>query len=411
MVNISHALRQRLATTAVIFVVFCTTFASNGPSVLYVVYQQRDHFSSLVVTAIFSTYAIAVLATLLVIGQLSDVIGRRPMLIGGAALLIVSSAVFALARSAWWLFAARGLQGIATGTLVAAAGAALVELSAPQHRRRASLMNTVSFLTGAAAGSIAFGVMVQYLPSPTVLPFVVEMVLDGLALVGVIGLVTETVQERGARWRLQRPSVPPSMLWPFFLCAITMGLGWSLGGLYGSLSPTMTRQILHVSSHVVAGAVLFTFNLIGGLTQLAFSRRTPRASMFSGLLFGALGALLIQLAFSEHSAPIFFAATLLAGSGGGMAFVGSLALVNELAPPERRAEVLAAYNLVGYLALSVPIVAVGVLTSAIGLRPASLAFTGVLILGAAGVAVMLRRAPTVGGAAEAVAFEEIPVGS
>ena len=111
------------------------------------------------------------------------------------------------------------------------------------------------------------------------------------------------------------------------------------------------------------------------------------------------------------SSLIRLAATLLAGSGGGMAFVGSLALVNELAPPERRAEVLAAYNLVGYLALSVPIVAVGVLTSAIGLRPASLAFTGVLILGAAGVAVMLRRAPTVGGAAEAVAFEEIPVGS
>jgi MFS family permease len=376
-------MRNTLARISVVFVVFCTTFASNGPSVLYVVYQARDHFSSLVVTAIFSTYAVAVLATLLLVGRLSDVLGRRPVLIGGSVLLVASSLLFAIASSALWLFFARGLQGVATGTLIAAAGAALVELSPPQQRRNASLINTIAFLSGAASGSIAFGVMVQYLPSPTVLPFVLEMVLDSLAVLLVALACTETVKLTGEeRWRLQRPSVPRPMRRAFARCALTMGLGWSIGGLYGSLSPTMARQILHVSSHLVAGAILCLFNLIGGLAQLGASRRRPRSVMVTGLVLLALGATVIQLAFSARSAPFFFLATLFAGAGGGMCFVGSLAIVNELAPALRRAETLAAYNLVGYLALSVPIVSVGLLAQEIGLRKASLAFSTLLVLGA-----------------------------
>ncbi len=385
-------MRRRLAIASVLFVVFCTTFASNGPSVLYVVYQQQQHFSSLVVTAIFSTYALAVLVTLLVVGRLSDVVGRRPVLISGAALLVVSAVSSRPASSVGWLFAARGLQGVATGTLIAAAGASLVELSPPERRSRAALYNTVAFLMGAAAGALSFGLMVEYLPSPTVLPFVVEVVLDSAALLAVVVLVTETVATgTGARWRLQRPSVPRAILRPFVLSSLTMGLGWSLGGVYGALSPTMARQILHVSSHLVAGVILCTFNLVGGIAQLLSRRRSPRRSMLSGLFLVALGALVIQLAFAASSPWLFFLATLLAGAGGGMAFVGSLALVNELAPTSRRAETLAAYNLVGYLALSVPIISVGLLTNAIGLRAASLTFCVVLIAAAAAVAWPLRR--------------------
>jgi len=385
---------------AVLFVVFCTTFASNGPSILYVVYQGKYHFTSLTVTAIFSVYAVAVLATLLVVGRLSDVVGRRPLLLAGAALLVASALLFALARSALWLFAARALQGVATGTLIAAAGASLVELSPPRQRPRAALMNTVAFLTGAAAGSLAFGVMVQFLPSPTVLPYVLEIALDGGALLAVAVLVIETVTPgEHARWRLQRPSVPRAILRPFVVSSVTMGVGWSLGGVYGALSPTMTRQILHVSSHLVAGAVLCTFNLVGGVAQLLRRRHGARGSMLAGLALVALGAALIQLAFTARSSLLLFLATLFGGAGAGMAFVGSLALVNELAPAARRAEALAAYNLVGYLALSLPVIGVGLLTSALGLRTASLVFCCLLVAAAGLLALPLRR---VGVAAEAV---------
>lgn len=384
-------MRHRLAVLAVVAVVFCTTFASNGPSVLYVVYQRRDHFSSLVVTAIFATYALAVLATLLVVGRLSDVVGRRPVLIAGAALLVASAAVFALADSAAWLFAARGLQGVATGTLIAPAGAALVELAPPRHRARAALINTVSFLGGAASGSITFGLMVQYLPHPTALPFVIEGALDAVVLLAVALLVIETAPAIGtSSWRVERPSVPRDILGRFLLASSTMGIGWSLGGVYGALSPTMASQLLHLDSHVAAGAILCLFNLIGGLAQLASRRRTPRASMLGGLVLVALGAITIQLAFSVKAAALFFLATLLGGAGGGMAFVGSLALVNELSPRERRAETLAAYNLVGYLALSLPVIGVGLLTSALGLRRASFIFCVVLIIAVVVVGYGLR---------------------
>lgn len=107
-------------------------FASVVPSPLYHLYAVTWHFSPLTLTLIYATYAFGVLAALLLAGRVSDQIGRRPVLLAALGALMVAWLLFIAARSPAWLFAARGVQGLATGTALSAASAALLDL----HPRR-----------------------------------------------------------------------------------------------------------------------------------------------------------------------------------------------------------------------------------------------------------------------------------
>src|SRR3954451_16441527 len=131
-------------------------FASLTPSPLYRTYSVLWHFSSLALTLIYATYAFGVLATLLLAGGVSDRVGRRPVLLVALAGLGASTALFLLADSAAWLFAARGIQGLATGAALSAASAALLEF----HPRRNPAAVGVTNATAAAAG-LGLGVLVS----------------------------------------------------------------------------------------------------------------------------------------------------------------------------------------------------------------------------------------------------------
>src|SRR4051812_36966695 len=55
--------------------------ASSTPTPLYSIYAAEWHFSALSVTEVYAVYAIGVLLALLLTGGLSDLIGRRPVMI------------------------------------------------------------------------------------------------------------------------------------------------------------------------------------------------------------------------------------------------------------------------------------------------------------------------------------------
>jgi MFS family permease len=63
------------------------------PTPLYVIYQAQWHFSSGITTVIFASYAVGVLAALLLAGRSSDQVGRRPALAAALAFSAVSTVV------------------------------------------------------------------------------------------------------------------------------------------------------------------------------------------------------------------------------------------------------------------------------------------------------------------------------
>src|SRR6185436_16546492 len=80
------------AAIAAIFVTFAA--ASAAPSPLYVVYQHLWGFSAVTLTVIFAVYVAGLLASLLILGALSDHVGRRPVLAAAIALEAVSLLLF-----------------------------------------------------------------------------------------------------------------------------------------------------------------------------------------------------------------------------------------------------------------------------------------------------------------------------
>ncbi len=114
--------------------------ASSAPTPLYAIYQQRWGFSPITTTIVFGVYALAVLASLLTLGRVSDYVGRRPVLLAALTVQAASMVVFATAGGVGELMIARVIQGLATGAALGAIGAALLDID----RERGTLANALS---------------------------------------------------------------------------------------------------------------------------------------------------------------------------------------------------------------------------------------------------------------------------
>ncbi len=141
--------------------------ASSAPTPLYRLYQQLWQFSPVTLTLIFATYAFTLLGSLLIIGSLSDYIGRRPVIIAAISLQIISMSFFLFASDVSMLFIARGLQGIATGLAVSAIGAAILDFS----KLHGSLINSIAPMIGMAVGIFLTCSILQFSAHPLQLVF------------------------------------------------------------------------------------------------------------------------------------------------------------------------------------------------------------------------------------------------
>ena len=100
------------------------------PTPLYVLYQQRDHFSSFMITVIYAVYAVGVIGSLFLAGHLSDWIGRRFIFVSALLTTVLSAVVFIVAPSLTGLIIARIISGVAVGLSTATATSYMAELHA-----------------------------------------------------------------------------------------------------------------------------------------------------------------------------------------------------------------------------------------------------------------------------------------
>src|SRR4051794_12255463 len=142
-------------------VVACALFVllldGNLPTPLYGVYREELGFSATTLTVLFAVYALALVPSLLVFGQLSDRVGRRPVIVGGLALAALGLVLLAVAHSVAALLVARAVQGIALGAAVGTVPAALVELEPNGDHSRAATAAVLGQSGGSAAGPLLAG--------------------------------------------------------------------------------------------------------------------------------------------------------------------------------------------------------------------------------------------------------------
>jgi predicted MFS family arabinose efflux permease len=332
--------------------------SSSAPTPLYATYQAQWGFSDVTITVIFGVYAVAVLASLLVFGSLSDHVGRRPLLLGALVIQAGVMVLFASASGLPVLLAARVIQGLATGAALGAIGGGLVDL----HPGRGPVANATGAMAGTASGALGSALLVQLLPAPTELVYLTLMGVFLIQAAAVVLIAETSPRVPGAR-RALRPvlGVPRQVRSALAIAAPSLVAVWALAGFYGSLGPSLAGLVGHSHSTILGGASLFVLAASGSLTVLVFHRAEPRNFALAGSALIIAGVLTVLWSVSAHSIVGFFAGTAVAGAGFGGGFQGGLRTIVSLAGPTERAGIISVAYVISYLAMGLPAILAGVL--------------------------------------------------
>ncbi|MFI5966025.1 MFS transporter [Streptomyces asoensis] len=157
---------------------------------------------------IFDIYAFVLAGLLMTMGSLGDRIGRRRLLLIGAAAFGAASLIAAYADSAGTLIAARAVLGIGGATLMPSTMALIRTMfTDPGQRAKAIGLWSGVMTGGIALGSVMSGVLVEYFWWGSV--FLVN--LPAMVLLLVLGPVLLPESRDPAPGRFDWPSVPLSM--------------------------------------------------------------------------------------------------------------------------------------------------------------------------------------------------------
>ena len=351
-------------------VVVHTLWTSAAPAITYPLYAAAWHLTPTVTTAIFAVYPIAVVATLLLFGNLSDHIGRRAAMLYGLAASLLGVLCFALANEVAWLFVGRALMGIGVGLSASPAAAAMVEFSAPGQQQRANSVATAATCAGLALAVLAGGALIQYAPYPMHLNFWLLSVVIAAIFGATWLLPRHTRGDDGVRWRPSAITVPSSIRLVFTTCAVAVTAGYSLGAILLSVGASIARELIGSGNALVNGGALAVFALVSGVVAVLARPLPARINIMAGGISSTLGMGLLMLAASTHSLAVFLFA--LAGAGAAYSFLvlGGLTLINAHAPAHQRGATISAIYLIGYLLMGLLALSIGLIATAHGLERA-----------------------------------------
>ncbi|MGV3548432.1 MFS transporter [Rhizobium sp.] len=364
---------------------------ASAPSPFYPNLQQEIGFSAAMLTAIFAVYTVALLASLLVTGSLSDHIGRRPVISGGFALLAVSLVLFWHASSVSGLMIARILQGIAAGTLLSAISAAVVDLEPKSRPGSAAVWNAVIPMGGLAVGALVAGVMMDLTDMAEADVF---GALTGayILLAAVIWLIPETAPRHEGVWSSLKPriGVPTSARKAFWRSAPAVIAGWATGGLYLALGAPIVRAVFGAEDHVMQAMVIVLLCGAGGIACYVARGYSSRQVTLYGTTVLALGTAATLFAIAWPSLPVYLIALTIAGTGFGTCFYGVLRSIVPVVKPDERGELFAALFTLSYLAFGLPTVLAGIAVGLFGLTQTVLGYGAAIVVFSA-IAGLLRK--------------------
>ncbi|WP_433087637.1 MFS transporter [Dactylosporangium sp. CA-052675] len=352
------------------------------PTPLYGLYAERLGLTDLTVTVLFAAYGLGVVSCLILFGRLSDVLGRRPVLVAALGLSLLSTVLFLLPPALPVLLVARVVSGLSAGLASGVGTAAIVDLAAPGSRATAGALALAANTGGLALGTLFAGITADLVATPLRTPYAVHAALVAAAVPALVALTPA-----GSTPPAVTPagSTVPSMRGPgrpgrvrargaFLHAAVAGGTAFAVTGVLTAVSAIFLARSLRLPSHSLAGAVPGLVFATMALGQVMSRRLRPTVAMragCTGLVFAA-AVLAVALATATFPPLVLSAATL--GCSGGLCLSAGLAMTVQQVASDHRGAVSSAYFAVLYAMLAVPATGVGVLADRIGLRPAGLTF-------------------------------------
>ncbi|WP_192035664.1 MFS transporter [Halomonas sp. YLGW01] len=353
-----------------------TMLGTTLPTPMYPVYQARFDFSQLTITVIFAVYALGVMGALVATGRWSDQLGRRPMLGAGLLAAALSDVIFLSSDGLSSLLVGRFVSGVSAGIFTATATVAVMELAPAAWSRRAAFLATAVNMGGLGLGPIIAGLLVEYLPWPLRLAYGMHLALAALAALAILKAPETVTRPVRPRLTLQRLQVPEAVRAIFLPAAIAGFAGFALLGFFTATAPAFMIGVLGHDNLALAGLAAGSVFFASTLGQLLQERFPAPWRLPLGCAGVILGASLVGVGIGLASLPFFLLGALVAGIGQGMAFRAGLGAVVQASPADQRGGVAATFFIVAYIALSIPVVGIGLAVRAFGLAPAGMAFAG-----------------------------------
>jgi MFS family permease len=377
----AHTHRAELHGSAALVTVAVLLGAAFGLSTLvtplYLIYQQQFGFSQITLTLIYAAYVVGNVGALLFFGRVSDRGGRRLTGLSAIAILIASALVFLFTGGIAALFIARILSGLGIGIASGSGNAWLAELVG-KNKARAAIVGTSSNFIGLGLAPLMSGLLAQYAPWPLQLSFVVYLVILAAAA-ALIWFTQDTVRNPDPGDISMRPKLSLPRDRAQFVAPAVTGFGlMALVGFYAALMPAILSHDLNIKNHAAAGALFFELAAVTagviGATQSVASRTAMLSSL--GLMIPAAGA--VVAAQAAASLWIMLAATAVVAVSTGLGYRGSLQVVNQSAPEDKRAAVVSSYFVCCFIGNALPVIGVGVLSSMTSPTVADIAFAGMI---------------------------------
>ena len=368
-----HARQAFVAAATALAVLF---MGNNLPSALYGVLRAAFGYSSLTQTLLYAV-AVAVIAPgLLVFGPLSDVIGRRALILAGLISFGMGDLLFVAADGTAWLFAARVAQGLGMACGSAAGVAALSDsvagLVSDQVRaqRLAALTATVCMTGGLAFGPLLAGILAQYGPAPRELSFLVHLALVAIAFVAALRVPSKAATTVG-HWHPAILRVPESIRQTFAPIAASGFLAWSVLGVFSAVIPSFFADLFDTKNLALTSAALALMIATSAVAQLGAHRLRPLTAQLVGLGALAVGLALLVAATVTRDPVVAALAMLGSGVGHGLIFVGEMTEITVATPAEERGAVISVVHLINYIGLGGPVIGVGFLSLSYSLPAAT----------------------------------------
>jgi MFS family permease len=335
--------------------VFVVAFGTNVPTPLLLIYRDELGLSSNALTGAFGVYAAGLVPALLLAGPVSDRVGRRAVVLPFVVLSAVTSLLFLGAGSSvLLLFACRFLQGAVSGVVFSVGTAWLGELVGDPAR--SARWTTAALGGGWAVGPLTSGLLAQFAPAPTVLPYLVHaaLMLVGLALLPVVPETLAPTDRRAGP--LIHLGVPDGARLPFTLVVLPVAVGvFTFPSTAVTVLPLLMIPSMPQIAVAVTGLVAGVTLLTGVLAQPIGRRLGAVRAGPVGLATGAAGLGLSLVGVGLDAWPLLVPVALLLGVAYGLCLAAGLTLVAALASPTARGALTGTFYACAYLGFGAPL--------------------------------------------------------
>lgn len=347
---------------------FILTMGTSTLTPLIPLYRTRFDLADGTLTLLFSVYALTVVPTMLIAGNLADRLGRKRMLLPAMAFMTAASAVFAFTSSVPLLFVGRVLQGLAIGGFLGVGTAFVVDHALPDRKPWAATMAGIAFRVGFGLGPGLAGLVAHNTAGEAAIhrPFQGHIVLMCIATLA-IALAPETITRTHGGPRGLRVGVPAGQMRAFatFLAPATFFMSYLEGTLL-SVAPIFVAQSQGAAVNVATvGLIGFLTLAMGGVAPLLISRIEPRTAVLTGVGISAVWSILLPLAAWRNSVWLMVLAALAIGFTNGFILQGGTVICSTVVPIEERGKLLSALYMCAYSG-TLPVIALGYISDWLG---------------------------------------------